>query len=429
MTSLPPVAPPAASPATSAAAATTPAPASEAAAASPHTPPARRARSALGWAGIVAGLLAAGLGVAAIAGITTMPVQGLLDPEAAGPEGARAIVEVLRGRGVEVDVARDRASALRALERAGGARLAITDTAPLNDDDLLALRDAAAGVVLLEPRARDLRLFLDGAQSAGFADEAAAPTSPSCTLQDAAIGSGIRPGEVFAPAESSPSSPAAPGIACYPAAGGFGLIGAGSGDEQAIALDASAIIVNRHLADDGNAALGLNLLGSTGHVVWYLPSIGDGSLTAAPSLGELTPPWVTPSILLLLGAVIAAAIWRGRRFGPLVAENLPVTVRGSETTEGRARLYAAAADPVHALDQLRRDSLRRIARLLGLGAADAGAIADAAAARLGHDCARTRGILLDDLPRTDRELVDAADSLRALEEAVHRTVRPERNTP
>ncbi|MDS0197923.1 DUF4350 domain-containing protein [Microbacterium imperiale] len=346
-----------------------------------------------------------------------MPAQGLLDPEAAGPEGSRALVEVLRDRGVEVDVARDRTSALAALGE-GGATLAIADTAPLDDDDLEDLASAAAGTVLLEPRTRDLRLLLGGAQSAGFVDEL---TAPACDFPDAAVSGSVRPGEVFT----------ADGlrIACYPAGAGFGLVGTGSGPDRVIALDATSLLVNRHLAEDGHAALGLNLLGGTGRVVWYLPALGDGSLTAAPSLGELTPPWVTPAILLLLGSVVAAGIWRGRRFGPLVAENLPVTVRASETTEGRARLYAAAAEPVHALDQLRRDSLRRLARLLGLGAADAGAIADAAAARLDTDRARVRGILLDDLPRNDRELVDAADRLRELEAAVHRTVRPERNTP
>ena len=387
------------------------------AAAPTAAPPRRGIRSALGWIGIAAGTVVAGLGVAAIAGVSTMPAQGLLDPDAAGPEGARAIVEVLRDRGVDVTVARDRTSALTALERED-ATLAIADTAPLDDDDLTRLRDAASAVVVLEPRARDLRLLLDGAETAGFAD---ASVPPACDLEAAAAGGDVRPGEVFLPGGG--------GSGCYPAAGGFGLVATEGGPVPVTALDASAVLVNRHLVEGGNAALGLNLLGATGHVVWYLPALGDGSLTAAPSLGELTPPWVTPSILLLLGAVAAAGIWRGRRFGPLVAENLPVTVRGSETTEGRARLYAAAADPVHALDQLRRDTLVHLARLLGLGGADAAAIADAAAARLDADRARVRGILLDDIPRTDRDLVDAADRLRDLERAVRRTVRPERNTP
>lgn len=378
----------------------------------------RRSRAVLGWAGVAAGLLVAGIAVAAVAGINTMPAQGLLDPDAAGPEGSRALTALLRDRGVEVTVARDRAAALQALE-GNGATLAIADTAPLDDDDILELRDAAAGVVLLEPRTRDLRLLLGDARSAGFTD--GSTVEPDCDLPAADISGPVSPGEVFT----------GEGVdhACYPAASGYGLVASVDDAASVVAVDATALLVNQRLADEGNAALGLNLLGATGAVVWYLPSIGDGSITAAPSLGELTPAWVTPAILLLLGSVVAAAVWRGRRFGPLVAENLPVTVRASETTEGRARLYAASADPVHALDQLRREALRRIARSLGLGSADAGAIADAAASRIGDDRTRVRGILLDDLPRNDRELVDAADRLRDVEAAVLRSVRPERNTP
>ncbi|MDR6167119.1 hypothetical protein QE367_001323 [Microbacterium paludicola] len=378
----------------------------------------RRSRSVLGWAGVGAGLLVAGIAVAAIAGINTMPAQGLLDPEAAGPEGSRALAELLRDGGVEVEIARDRSAALRALD-GSDATLAIADTAPLDDDDLVGLRDAASGVVLLEPRTRDLRLLLGAPRSAGFAD--GATVEPDCDLPAAAVSGPVGPGEVFT-ADGADH-------ACYPAAAGYGLVASGEGADRVVALDATALLVNQRLADDGNAALGLNLLGSRDTVVWYLPSIGDGSLTGTPSLGELTPPWVTPAILLLLGSAVAAGIWRGRRFGPLVAENLPVTVRASETTEGRARLYAASADPVHALDQLRRETLRRISRALGLGSADAGAVADAAASRIGDDRTRVRGILIDDLPRNDRDLVDAADRLRDVEAAVLRSVRPERNTP
>ncbi len=385
------------------------------------TPPARRGRAAWAWAAIVAGILAAGVGVAAIAGIGTMPAMGLLDPEAAGPEGSRAVVEILRDRGVEVEVARDRESALALLQNAEST-LAIGATAPLDDDDLDELVAAASDVVLLEPRTRDLRMYFGDASTAGFADETA---SPGCGLPAAEASGPVTVGEVFSPGGADD--------ACYPAADGYGLLATAHPDRQdgrVAALDAFTVVTNGALADEGNAALSLNLLGRTGTVVWYLPSIDDGSIPLAPTLGELTPPWVSPAIVVLALSAVAAAVWRGRRFGPLVAENLPVTVRQSETTEGRARLYAAAADPVHALDQLRRDALQRIARLLGLGTtADAGSIADAAAARLSADRQRVRGILLDDLPRTDRDLVDAADRLREVEDAVRLSVRPERNTP
>ena len=185
------------------------------------------------------------------------------------------------------------------------------------------------------------------------------------------------------------------------------------------------------LADDGNAALGVNLLGRHPLVVWYDPVLGDTDLeNTDPSLGESTPPWVSPVIALLILAAVAAAVWRGRRFGPLVRERLPVTVRAAETAEGRARLYAQTRDAGHAADDLRIAALRRMARLLGLGPnAAADEIADAAADRLSADRRVVRGILLDDVPTDDAQLTVVASRLRELEGAVRDAVRPERNRP
>ncbi|MFP3821739.1 hypothetical protein SB658_23880, partial [Bacillus sp. SIMBA_008] len=91
-------------------------------------------------------------------------------------------------------------------------------------------------------------------------------------------------------------------------------------------------------------------------------SFGDTDIEgqSPDTLGSLTPPWVTPVILLLLAAGVAAAIWRGQRFGPLVAETLPVTVRASETMHGRARLTAKAGDAPHAGQALRDGAQRRL---------------------------------------------------------------------
>jgi hypothetical protein len=186
-----------------------------------------------------------------------------------------------------------------------------------------------------------------------------------------------------------------------------------------------------HLAADGNAALGIALMGTQPRVVWYMPTIEDTDLAdGEPTLGDITPPWVTPTILLLLVAGAVAILWRGRRFGPLVAENLPVSVRAAETTEGRARLYARSRDAAHALDSLRVGTLDRLARLLGLGpATQATEIADAAAQRIGAQPALVRDILIDAIPSTDADLVAGSDRLRDLEAAVRASVRPERIDP
>jgi hypothetical protein len=379
-----------------------------------------RRRRVTTWIVIAAVLVGVGIAGSLLSGIGQWTERDVLDPDSAGPNGTRALAEILREHGVEVIVARDRAAAERALA-AGAATLAMPDAPYLSDDALIAVTDAAADVVLMDPRARTLRLVLPGSTTHGVGPGSI--TVPECDLAEATRAGAVSPGAIYEPGGQTE--------ACYPTGGGYGLLVAErDGDRRAVAVDGRALFVNQFLADAGNAALAVNLLGRHPTLVWYLPSIADSDLADGdPTLGELTPPWVSPVIVLLLVAGIAAAIWRGRRFGPLVAERLPVTVRAAETTEGRARLYAHARDAVHAADQLRIGSLGRLGRLLGLGpSASAEEIADAAAARTRFDRGAVRGILIDELPHTDAELVALDQRLRALEEAVHAAVRPERNT-
>lgn len=368
-------------------------------------PPRRRA--IVGWAAIGAALLVVGGVVAAIGGISQMPAAGLLDPESAAPDGGRALARILSDHGVAVTIARDRAAAEDTVTPAS--TLVLTDTAPLSDEDLAALAGQAGDVVLLEPRSRDLRLLLTRSAPAGVGDGVAAP---DCTVPEAVRAGDVAPGSVFRADGDA--------VGCYPSGAGHGLLVLDADGPRTAALDGTGILTNEHLADDGNAALGMNLLGRRSHVVWYLPALQDSDLAAAPTVGELTPDWVTPALVLLAGAALAAAVWRGRRFGPLVSETLPVSVRAGETTVGRAQLYARAGDAGHAADQLRIAALDRLAGRVGLGpAASAREVADAVATLLAADRGVVAEILLDAVPRTDRELVDLADRLRNLEDVVN----------
>lgn len=380
--------------------------------------PATRRRRAGGWAVIAGALILVGAGSAALLSLGEWTQREGLDPDSAGPGGSRALVEVLRDQGVTVEVVRDRGAAERAVA-AGPATLVIGDTTPLDDATLREVALLGEDVVLVDPRSRDLRELLDGSAAAGVGDGTLA--QPDCDLPAAQRAGGIVPGAVFS---------GGPGATrCYPAGEGDALLVLEQGGRSLAALDAVDLFSNAALADNGNAALAANLLGTHPRVVWYLPSLGDGTLSdASPTLGELTPGWVTPSLVVLAAAGLTAALWRARRFGPLVTENLPVTVRAAETTEGRARLYARSRDTVHVADQLRYGTLDRLARDLGLGPTSAAdETADAVAARLGIDRSRVRGILIDDRPATDAELVRLADALQHLETAVRLAVRPGRN--
>jgi len=341
-----------------------------------------------------------------------------LDPDSAGPSGTRALAAILRDHGIEVKVVRDRAAAAESLTL-GPATLVLPDAPALSDDAVAGLADGAADVVLIEPRARTLDLLLPGSAPAGVASDGS--IDPDCDVQDAVRAGALAPRGLYSAGDGT--------SACYPAGEGFGLLVDTTDRGRVSAVDGRALFTNEHLAENGNAALAANLMGRHPLVVWYVPGIGDTDLADTnPSLGELTPPWVSPVIVLLLIAGVAAGIWRGRRFGPLVAERLPVTVRAAETTEGRARLYARARDPLHAADRLRIGALRRLASLLGLAVnAAAPEIADAAAGRVGLDRRAVRGILIDDIPRSDADLVALSTRLRELEDAVRAAVRPERS--
>ena len=179
----------------------------------------------------------------------------------------------------------------------------------------------------------------------------------------------------------------------------------------------------------------LQLLGSRPHLVWYLPSSADTSPAQGGqrSFLDLAPEGWTWATLQLSIAAVLAALWRVRRLGPLVPEQLPVSVRASETTEGRARLYRQANARDRAAEALRSATRARLASLVGVSPAEAdspqalipalatkahtGAQSEAAATA-GTDfrgSARLHSLLFGAAPTADADLVQLADELDHLE--------------
>ncbi|MGO1770016.1 MAG: DUF4350 domain-containing protein [Microbacterium sp.] len=382
------------------------------------TRPQGRRRRVWGWVALVLAFIVVGLV------LTLVPSQqwqqkGALDPEHPGPAGGMAVAEILRDQGVDVEVVRSRDDALAAAD--GGSALAVSDTSYLSDDDLDELLRAGHRTILLDPHSRDVRLALgDGASITPTQTQ---PIEPSCALPEADRAGAIVPGTAWSGDGDAKN-------ACYPAGdGAYGLLVADLDGAEVTLVDGSALFANDALTGHGNAALGLGLLGSERELAWYVPSASDADSDAGPaSLGDLTPRWLTPAIVLLGVAAVAAGIWRGRRFGPLVAETLPVTVRGSETLEGRARLYERSRDAEHAAELVRDGAVRRMAVRLGLDRrASRPDVADAAATRIG---ARRSDVaqIIEELPSTDAGLATFGERLRDLEAAVDAAVRTERKT-
>ncbi|WP_411722104.1 DUF4350 domain-containing protein [Mycetocola sp.] len=383
------------------------------------TPRARTvARRGLFWAGV------AGVCIIVVAA-TLLLTRGaassglLLDPASAAPTGAKAVAEVLRDQGVDVILPDGFDEALAASAQPG-TTLAIHDPSGyLTGNRLTELAGEAGDVVLLSPGFRHLQALTPGVRAAGPANPDTA-LDADCT-QDAAGRAGtISPGPTFAVSDDSDAT------GCFPAdTGGFGLLSIPDGADTIRVLGPSELLSNDLVILHGNAALGLGLLGGTDRLVWYLPSIADVEASGPPSIAELTPTWLVPVTSLLGITVLVAMFWRGRRLGPLVAEDLPVTVPAGETMEGRARLYQRSAARTRAVDALRIGAVGRLGNALGLSRhASVSEVSDAVASALGRDPREVRGILLENLPSSERDVVALSDALRDLEAAIAVAVDP-----
>jgi hypothetical protein len=299
-----------------------------------------------------------------------------------------------------------------------GALLSIGTDVVAVEPDLFALPDLAPGVGLSGQ--------LDGSFSAdcpvGAVQKAGTVSASGVGYRITASKSGV----------SADEEAARGAVTCLTKKGGSGLIQLARGGQTLSILGLGSALQNDTIATKGDAALALNLLGAHRTLIWYISSYADLQQGPTPTLGELTPGWVTPLLILLALAGIAAAVWRGRRFGPIVVENLPVVVRASETMEGRARLYSRAKARLHALDALRIGTVDRLARAVGLPrTATVDEIVGAVAALTGRDRAAVAALLLDAVPAGDAELVRLSDELLALESevAATRPGSPQRHPP
>lgn len=355
---------------------------------------------------------------------------GRLDPESPGAAGSGALVEVLRAHDVEVAVARSLGTALDAVDRAGDATVLLYDEfGTLDAARLDELAGSGARLVVVEPGFRALEELAPGVRLAGAAEGAI--DDVSCGLGAATRAEELSDGQRLLTIDDDAREAGWNG--CFAEGDGFAAAiragdGGVAGASDAVSLVASTTVFeNSRIDEAGNAAFAIGLLGTTPDLVWYLPGPGDAEAVDAPTLGELTPGWVSPVLVLATVVAVVAGLWRGRRFGPLVVERLPVTVRVGESTQGRARLYARSAQRTHALDQMRMAAIGRLATLLRLPrTTDATAIAQAAATATGRDATSVVHLLVDEAPDGDGRFVELARALDDLEHDVAAAVRPTR---
>ncbi|MCS5716333.1 DUF4350 domain-containing protein [Herbiconiux sp. CPCC 205716] len=342
----------------------------------------------------------------------------------AGATGSRAVAEVLRQQGVDVVEATTLDEARSAVEEAGGrAGILFSDASGYLDDDgrdaVRALAEGGADLVLVEPGSDELESMADGIANAGAAADDST-VGAGCALPAAErAGTISQPSWAYRLLDADAEATRADTVRCFPAGDdSYSLLQQPAGAGTVTVLGAGDALTNDSVALQGNAALVLGLLGTHETLVWYQPGYEDFD-GATPTLGELTPGWVTPVILVLLLTTVAAGIWRGRRFGPVVVENLPVTVRASETMEGRARLYARQSAHGRALDALRIGTISRLTTALNLPRyADVVEVSRSVANSTGRGVDEVYDILVGAVPRSERELLDYSDRLLVLEQQV-----------
>ncbi|PYY40869.1 DUF4350 domain-containing protein [Curtobacterium sp. MCPF17_046] len=389
--------------------ATPAAPAGAAAAPTGPTPRDRALRIGAWAAVVVVGLLLAVL--TAAVGPGQQPSDVPLDPSSTTGSGSRALVRVLGEQGTEVTVVSD-------ADRIGsgeGTVLVDDSAGVLAPSVARRIARTAADVVLVTTDPGVLEAFGLDARPAGASSTDTTASTASCAIPAARdAGTVSTAGVTYATDDPDV-------VRCVPSGTGadrrWGLLRTATPAGHVTVVGTTAAFRNDTVTRAGNAALALGLLGSQEDLVWYVPTAGGAD--AAPSLGDLAPPWV-PSAIGVLGVVaVAAAVWRGRRLGPLVVEHLPVVVRAAETTEGRARLAVRVRDRTHTLDTLRIAAVRRIGRQLGLPrSAHVDEVVRRTAAGTGRPVGQVGAVLVGGPTGDDRALVAGATALDDLEDAV-----------
>lgn len=381
-----------------------------AAVAAAHTPTLRQAATRWRWLGAVTvALVLITVGTLLLSG--SLASREEFSPDNPGPQGARAIAAVLRQQGVAVAVTRDPDAARR---QARGATVLVDDAGALLDAaQWRALARAGDRLVVAAPSFTALDTLVPSAAFGGT--ETGDTAAAGCGLALARRAGSMSLADAGTSIRLTAHDQA---LSCFTDTGGRGQL-VQSADGDVTLLASRAPFENRHVGERGNAAVALNALGARPRLVWLRPDPTAAAGGARPTLESLTPPWVTPMLVLVLLGGVAAALWRGRRLGPLVVEQLPVVVRSRETVEGRARLYARAGARLRAADALRIGTIGRLAPALGLSRlASVDEIVTAAAQRTGRDRTALRGLLIDSAPANDAALVALSDELARLEAAV-----------
>lgn len=350
--------------------------------------------------------LAVGLLVLVVVAVAVGPRQDsgiALDPRSTGPLGTRAVLDVLRELGVEVD--------LDVAEPGAQHDVALLLIDDLDDPARDALQGwvEAGGRLVVADASSTLTPEVVGTTAIGFTD----PTiRTGCDLPllrdvDRVDASG---GAVYDPGGAS---------SCFLRGDGAWLVVTHAGAGAVIALGGPSPFVNAALGTEDDALLAAALLGGDGPGSALAVVVG-GRLGGTRPLADLLPRGVVPGLWQLALGFVVVAWWRARRLGRPVAEPLPVVIPGSETVRAGGRLLERGGARGHAAAVLRDDLRGALVDRLGLppdSAADPAVVAQAAATRTGVPRERVLAALAGPTPASDDDLAHLAAEVAAVRRA------------
>ncbi|PFG44035.1 uncharacterized protein DUF4350 [Isoptericola jiangsuensis] len=382
---------------------------------------AARRRRSVTW--FVVGLAALALTVLVLA--VSRPPGSVIpyDPDNSRPDGSRALAQVLGDQGVEVEHVTTVADAIDA---AGPGTTLLVAPAPLMvREQADALAASGADVVLAGAGRQLAAAFTGGRVEPDDWGTAPRVREPRCDLPAAVAAGTVRLGTGLVATGPDVTT-------CWTDGDGTSALAAVTADGRQVTLvHDPAFLRNDTVLDEGAGTLALHLLGAHDRLVWLVqdptdltaiddPPASDGDLE--PDTSAVVPRWLAAVLGWAAVVAVVAALWRGRRLGGLVGEDLPVVVPSAESTRGRARLYRRARARGHGGAALRASTADRIARRLGVPrTADPAVLVDAVARATGHDPVEVDALLYGPPPADDAGLVELAHRLDILESEVHRS--------
>ncbi|WP_143736946.1 DUF4350 domain-containing protein [Microbispora sp. GKU 823] len=240
-----------------------------------------------------------------------------LDPDDTSLNGSAALARLLEAHGVEVTRVETPGAAVAA---AGPHTLLLVTEASFLDRAAAGRVSAAFGDRLIVGFVPYLDVLAPGVRRQGEARTRS--RAPECALREA-----VRAGNAYTGGVSLTGPSGATG--CYPAGDGHTMVRYTLDGHTVTVLGDASFMTNLRLAEDGNAALALNLAGARQKLIWLAEpddpaeaggpgDPGEGADGQARSLGDLIPRGVKWAVLQLAVAVapgrpVARAQARARR--------------------------------------------------------------------------------------------------------------------